>query len=492
MTDESEPVQRARAGPALRSARMRILGWILIPVTLVLVLSWFVARVILVQQVESAIQQELTEEVAELRILAAEGVDPQTGLPFRDPRALLRSYLERIIPDPNETMFGIIDGVAESRTTDEPPVRLDEDQGFVDLVSSVDSVTLGEQQTPAGVAQYVAVPVVLEGTERKGVLVVAIFAEAEGAATNSVLRALLLSALAGLAAATVVAWFVAGRVLAPVREVRDAAREITESDLTQRIERSGRRDEVDSLAETFNAMLDRLEEAFATQRAFVDDAGHELRTPLTIVRGHLDLARSESDPQVREQYLTVVDDELTRMTRIVSDLQTLTKAHQPGFLRLTPVDMGDLVDDVLVRSASIADRGWRVDARCEGVIVADRDRLLQALVQLAHNATKHTTVGQEIGIGCRAEGRWVVFWVRDTGSGIPSDQRDRVFERFVRGSGEGAGLGLSIVQAIAEAHGGHARLVDSGAKGATVVILVPRRVDDGEPTWTDADAEAGT
>lgn len=458
-----------------RSARLRILGWILVPAALMLILSWVVARGLLVSQVETRIQQELTGEVSELRVLAEMGrpayVDGGSGV-----RSLLRLYLDRSIPDPNETMFSIVDGVVDARTSDVPPVRLDEDPDLVADLAAFDDVTYGTTDTSAGQVRYVAVPVMAPDDDLKGSLVVAIFADAERANADSVIRTLLLASLAGLALATAVGWFVAGRVLAPVRHMRDTAREITETDLDSRIPLTGRGDEFDDLATTFNAMLDRLQEAFASQRAFVDDAGHELRTPLTIVRGHLELLQGATDPEDRSQLMTVISDELARMARIVHDLQTLTKASQPGFVRRAPVDVADLVDDVLVRARALADRDWRLDARCEGVIEADRDRVTQALIQLAQNATQHTNTGDEIGIGCRDEGSTVCFWVRDTGVGIQPKDKERVFQRFARADGpraEGAGLGLSIVTAIAHAHAGAVTVVDTAGGGATFEMRLP-------------------
>ncbi len=452
-----------------------------------LVVSWVVARALLISQVETRIQQELAGEVSELRVLAEEGAPtaPDGGA---GARALLRLYLDRSIPDRNETMFSIVDGVVDARTSDIPPVRVDEDPELVARLSAVDAVTYGVTDTNAGPVRYVAVPVSADSDDQKGTLVVAIFADAESADADSVSRTLLLTSLAGLALATGVGWLVAGRVLAPIRHMRDTAREITDTDLDSRIPLTGREDELDDLATSFNAMLDRLQEAFASQREFVDDAGHELRTPLTIVRGHLDLLREATDPDDRAQLMTVISDELARMARIVHDLQTLTKASQPGFLRRAPLDVADLVDDVLLRARALGDRDWQLDARCEGVIDADRDRVTQALVQLTQNATQHTGPGDQIGIGCRDEGADVCFWVRDTGVGIKPQDRDLVFQRFARANGprsDGAGLGLSIVAAIAHAHGGSVTVVETAGGGATFEVRLPSSGAEDVPTAGD-------
>ena len=458
-----------------RSARMRILGWILIPAALMLVLSWVVARELLISQVDIRVQQELTGEVSELRLLAKDRL-PASANGVDGIRELLRLYLDRSIPDRNETMFSIVGGVVDARTTDVPLIRVDEDPELVEDLSILNEVTYGSRNTSAGLVRYVAVPVSGASAEEKGTLVVAIFADAERGDADAVIRTLLLTSLLGLALATGVGWLVAGRVLAPTKQMRDTAREITETDLDSRIPLTGRGDEFDDLATTFNAMLDRLQDAFASQREFVDDAGHELRTPLTIVRGHLELLQGTTDPEDRAQLMTVISEELSRMARIVHDLQTLTRASQPGFVRLAPVDTADFVDEVLVRAQALGDRNWRLDARCEGVIDVDRDRITQALLQLVQNATQHTNAGAEIGLGCREEEDYVCFWVRDTGVGIESKDRERVFQRFSRSDGpraEGAGLGLSIVAAIAHAHGGRVTLMDTAGGGATFELRLP-------------------
>lgn len=457
------------------SARMRILGWILIPATLMLILSWVVARQLLISQVDTRVQQELSGEASELRLLAENGF-PIVVNGGNSVRALLRMYLDRSIADRNETMFSIVDGVVDARTSDVPLIRLDEDPELVADLSTLNEVTYGTADTGVGLVRYVAVPVSGADSNETGTLVVAIFVDAERADADAVIRTLLLASLAGLALATGVGWFVAGRVLAPIRQMGATAREITETDLNSRIPRTGNRDEFDDLASTFNAMLNRLQAAFRSQREFVDDAGHELRTPLTIIRGHLDLLQGATDQEDRAQLMTVISEELSRMARIVHDLQTLTKADRPGFVRPFPLDVADLVDDFMARARTLGNRNWRLDASCESVIEADRDRMTQALVQLAQNATQHTKPGDEIGLGCRNEGVTVCFWVRDTGVGIAPTDRERVFQRFARVDGprtEGAGLGLSIVAAIAHAHNGSITVKDTPGGGATFELRLP-------------------
>jgi two-component system OmpR family sensor kinase len=275
--------------------------------------------------------------------------------------------------------------------------------------------------------------------------------------------------------ASALAWVIAGRVLAPLRTLQTTAHAITETDQTQRIEVHGD-DEIAELGRTFNAMLDRLEAAFASQRAFVSDAGHELRTPITIVRGHLELLGD--DPLEREETVALVTDELDRMARFVDDLLLLAKAEQADFLHLAPLDLDVLTDELYNEAKALADRDWRLVGSGTGTVTADRQRLTQAVMQLAQNAAEHTRDGDRIALGSAIRNRVAMLWVADSGPGIPAAERDEIFERFHRGGdgrrrSEGAGLGLSIVRAIAEAHGGRVELDTREGAGATFTLIVP-------------------
>jgi signal transduction histidine kinase len=262
--------------------------------------------------------------------------------------------------------------------------------------------------------------------------------------------------------------------------LRDTAQSITETDLTQRISVRGH-DEVAQLGRTFNDMLDRLETAFMGQRRFVDDAGHELKTPITIVRGHLELL--SDDPEDKRETVALVTDELDRMSRIVNDLLLLAKAEQPDFLRPEPVDVESLTHELHDKLAAIAPRDWRVESIGKGSILADRQRFTQAVVQLAENATKQTDEGQVVALGTFVSDGEARIWVRDTGLGIPSEDQSRIFGRFSRGASgrrtEGAGLGLSIVEAIARAHGGRVELASRPGQGATFTVIVPAPAEVG-------------
>jgi two-component system, OmpR family, sensor kinase len=228
-------------------------------------------------------------------------------------------------------------------------------------------------------------------------------------------------------------------------------------------------------------MLDRLERAFDEQRRFLDDAGHELRTPLTIVLGNLELL--PDDPQERRETVDLLMDELERMCRIVHDLLLLAKREQPDFLELSTVDVGALTDELATKAAGLAQGELIVESRGQGRVIGDRQRLTEAMLQLAENAAKHGGEGL-IRIGTSVDIDEARLWVRDEGEGIPPEAQERIFERFQRaGDGSrvaGSGLGLAIVKAIAEAHGGRVQVESATGRGTTFTIVIPVDQERGE------------
>ena len=229
--------------------------------------------------------------------------------------------------------------------------------------------------------------------------------------------------------------------------------------------------------QTVNGMLDRVEAAVQAQRRFSDDAGHELRTPITIVRGHLEVL-DPNDPEDVVATVALVDDELDRMNRMVSDLLLLARAEQPAFLRPTLVDVGDLTRKAFEKLALLGDRDFTLQSVAEVSAVLDPQRITQALIALADNACRYTNDGDPIGVGSAHDGDWLRFWVADSGPGIDEADRSRIFDRFSRGGAggkrsDGAGLGLAIVRAIALAHGGTVALDSPPGRGATFTVIVP-------------------
>jgi signal transduction histidine kinase len=334
--------------------------------------------------------------------------------------------------------------------------------------------------TEAGRVRWLALPLHDAGGETLGVFVVANFLRGEREEIADAINTGFVVAGAMLVVAALVGWLVAGRILRPIRQVTDTARAISDSDLSGRIAVDGN-DEIAELARTFNAMVDRLEDAFATQRAFVDDAGHELRTPITIVRGHLELLGD--DPDERREAVALVTDELDRMSRIVDDLLLLAKLEHPEFLRPQPVEVEPFTAELFAKAQTLDDRRWRLAEAATGTFVADEQRLTQAVMNLARNAVEHAGPDATITLGSAAFNGEVRFWVADTGPGIPQDEQAAIFARFARGGdrrrrSDGAGLGLAIVRAVAEAHGGRVELDSRPGAGACFTISIPTQLPE--------------
>jgi signal transduction histidine kinase len=440
--------------------------------------SVLVARQLLLVRLEERIDAELTQEGQELTKLTKKGIDPQTGEPFGDDVGrLFTVFLQRNIPSRHEVIITYLNGrpFRRSLIRDQEPYRLDQDEQLTALWGKLRRPDRDEIDTPGGRVKYLAVPVIRSDERPAGVFVVANFRDEEEDELDGAIFALGGVGFAILLIGSMLAWRLAGGVLGPVKEVTSTARSISETSLQRRIPERGS-DEIAQLAATFNDMLDRLERAFTTQRRFLDDAGHELRTPITIVRGHLEFP--DEEPEERERTVKIMLDELDRMGRIVEDLLVLAQADEPDFLVLDLVDVGALITELEAKASALGRREWRVEAIGRGIIVADRQRLTQAIVQLAQNAVQHTAEGSEIVLGSAVDPTGEArFWVRDSGSGIALEDQDRIFERFVRGTGgrraSGAGLGLAIVRAIATAHAGRVELESSPDNGTTVTIVVP-------------------
>jgi two-component system, OmpR family, sensor kinase len=460
----------------MQSTRVRLLAWVLVPVLMVLSLTLMTAWFMLTNQQQQSIDAHLTREANELEILASKAINPATDELFKSAEGVLALYIQRTVPDPNETMFVIVNGKVHSRTTDVPAVRLDQDSEFIEIVNGVERAGLGNFPTEVGNARFIVVPVA--GVSDSGALVGVIFSDLESADIRNLLSRFALIVFFALVAAVAVGWLVTGKALRPINQISNAANEINANDLSRRIETSAAGTEINELVAEFNMMLDRIEETFAANKQFVDDAGHELRTPLTVITGHLELI--EADPSQRDNSMRIVKDELSRMSRIVKDLQTLTKLSQPDFVVMADVNLRDLGDELFVKASQLAELNWQLGEITETIVLLDRERITQAVLQLCENASRFTTLQDTILIDIDSSESFVDVSVSDSGPGIPLEMRENIKKRFVRGArgnsdSSGAGLGLAVVTAIAQGHGGEILIEDSSLGGARLVIRVPRR-----------------
>lgn len=455
------------------SVRTRILSWYIVLMTLSTLVSGMAIRQVLLVNLQKEVESSTIRELEEFHRLTTE-IKPSIGQLRQDEVVtIFDTFLSRNIPHEDTFFITLVNGQFYQSSPEALPPSLRPDSELIEHLSGLTQPEKGEKVTREDTILYVAEPLIKRGT--RGVFVIAHSNSNAHKKVDWVLLVFIEVTMLVLAVTSVVAWLVGGRVLAPLQFLTETARSISESDLIRRSPEHGV-DEIAELTITFNEMLDRLQTAFANQRDFINDAGHELRTPITIIRGHLELLGD--DPQEQRETMALVNDELERMSRIVDDLLLLAKAEQPNFLNPEIVDVGLLTKELYTKVKALAERNWIIDKQGTGMIVADRQRLTQAIMNLAQNAAQHTAEGDVIALGSKVKNGNARFWVRDTGEGIALADKERIFERFARSlrssrRSEGAGLGLSIVQAIALAHGGHVELDSQFGEGATFTIVIP-------------------
>ncbi|MCW3066036.1 MAG: integral rane sensor signal transduction histidine kinase [Solirubrobacterales bacterium] len=302
-------------------------------------------------------------------------------------------------------------------------------------------------------------------------------------AKSSVARTFVLTGLIVAALALVVGWLVSSGISRPLRRMARTVAHIDAGELQHRVGQGGPRDEVRTLAEAFDRMLDRLEDAFSRQRAFVSDASHELRTPLTVIRGQLEVLARQPEVTVEDvgRVERTVLTEILRMERLVEDLLLLARADEGELIRPEPLELDPFVTELFDGLTLTANRRFELGTLPGGVISADADRIAQVVRNLFRNAVEHTSEGDGLVrlTVLPKGGGGVEFAVEDDGPGIPVAQRDRVFDRFQRTdtararAGGGAGLGLAIARAIVEAHRGRIYAGTSTAGGARVAFELP-------------------
>ena len=474
----------------IRSVRVRVLASVLLMALLGVTVAGSVVYVVQHRSIVTSVTAALQQEVQEFRTLAETGLDPQTGARFTSIERLMRVALQRNVPDRNETYLAFLNGVPLAYNAGDRPIELERAPAVLAAVAGLaprSEVIITDVPTSAGLARMAIVPVDLGDQPESGHLVLAFAVDREHEELQRLARIYALVSLATLVLVAAVGWQVAGTLLRPLRTLREATQQMNETDLSQRIPVSGK-DDLSDLTRTYNAMLDRLEGAFDTQRRFLDDAGHELRTPLTIVRGHLELL-DVSDPTDVAETRALLLDEIDRMGRMVQDLILLSKAQRPDFVVPRAIDLSVLTDDVVERARMLGDRHWVVRARGEGVLQGDPERLTQAMIELAQNAVKFSADGSTVEIGSALDDGQARLWVRDEGRGIDPADRERIFGRFSRSDSvravDGSGLGLAIVASIAHAHGGTVTVASELGSGSEFTLVLPAG-SDSDP---DDDAE---
>jgi two-component system, OmpR family, sensor kinase len=456
------------------SVRVRITAVVALLTFLALTGAGLIVYVIEAQRIDQDISDRVDGQFSEFQKF-----QEQDGALYASVGEMLDAFLKVEVPNDDTALVSWYGGELQMKSFggylgEDPDVfqaaaaGIAEDNGTTRIDDPKDELILNAQT-------------VRRGDETGALIVVTYYGDAR-AGLRDTIQTYIVVALLSLLVITAFAAAQSGRLLAPLRALRETADEITDSDLSRRLPETGN-DDITALTRTFNRMLDRLEAAFVGQRQFLDDAGHELKTPLTVLRGHLELLDVGSPAEIAETRELLLD-EIDRMSRLVGELILLAKSDRPDFVTPRPVDLVGLTVDTLAKARGLGDRAWTLDETASVTVPLDEQRLTQALLQLCDNAVKHTGPGDVVALGSSYDGATARLWVRDTGPGIASEHREQIFERFGRSAvsdhDEGFGLGLSIVRAIARAHGGKLTLEDEQPHGARFVITLP--IPTVEPT----------
>jgi signal transduction histidine kinase len=361
--------------------------------------------------------------------------------------------------EPEDTVIWIVDGGGVVIASQQLPVP-EETDGDVDL--------------PGGEQSYVVVSEDVEDTDY--VVVVAVSTEDVADSTAALLPLLAIGLPLVLLVVGGTTWVVVGRALQPVERIRSEVSAISDDRLDRRVPVPGGRDELHRLAVTMNEMLARLQTSRDRQQRFVSDASHELRSPLASLRQAAEVTHAHPGALPEGELADTVLEESVRMQRIVEQMLVLTRTDEHGVRERREVDLDDLA---LAEAARVRREGLAVDV--SGVraarVVGDAVALSQVVRNLVDNAARHAE--SRIAVAVSSVAGEVVLTVDDDGAGVPTEERERVFERFVRldearaRDDGGSGLGLAIVREITRVHGGEASVEDSALGGARFVVRLP-------------------
>jgi two-component system, OmpR family, sensor kinase len=448
--------------------------------------SFFALHQTTAHSLRSRIDRELNEQYAEFnqRVVDRGGATDPARLEDSSRRFLSG---QRYHPESRIfliTAVGRPDVTNQQRIVDEekegPGAERDEasegggGRGIVDASDGLTTVSTDE----TGKLRVLTAPVVAGGT-RIGTFRVADPLTSVDQALASLRNKFIAVGIGALILSVTIAIWLANLISRPLRRMAAVASAVDSGDLSHRIDYR-REDEVGVLAESFNHMLDRLEEAFRREREFVSDASHELRSPLTVLRGRIEqLADRADDSESIKSEADELMREVRRMERLTDDMLTLAKAERGGLVQRRRVPLDDFVEDLRRDLPLLGPRHYVVESSIHGELDADPDRLAQVLRNLVTNAVRHTTADGHIEVSIGSENGSAVFVVSDDGTGIEADQLSRIFDRFHRtdeGRGReegGSGLGLAIARAIVEAHGGAIGASSPRGMGATITFRIP-------------------
>lgn len=485
------------------SARWRIVGWIVLTTALSLLAVMVTLRSVLLTQVSTQANHDIVQEVDEFSTFASEGVDPATAAPFTSATAMMERYLARQTPATGETLIAVTPTAAffsDNAAADAGEILAGDRERLQEILAHPQNS--GITSTPQGELRWGRTSADVAG--ESGTLVVGIFTEAARERVDRDTLLLLGVAAGGLLLTAGIAWLAAGQILRPIRDIARVADRIDALALSERVPVEGR-DDIARLAVTFNDMLDRVERAHSSQRHFVSEVQHHLVEPRAEVERLLQTLGDESASE-RQRAAAVTDarHQLDRMATTLADLDLLSQHDRPDFVNPRPVDLHELtraiVDLAVTRRP---DRRWVLEEAPDATVIVDPERVTDAMVQLMRNAHAHTQPGEEIKVGASLEEGaepLARFWVTNDGPPLLEDEARRLLEQYrsasqaggvgdagdSRGAGDsadagdsgdaertGMGLGLAVVRAVADAHGGSAWVESGEAEGTRFGIDLP-------------------
>jgi signal transduction histidine kinase len=455
-----------------RSLRWRLTLSLAIVVLLVFVSVFLSLRLILHDILGGNVDEDLAAQTGQVRALIALS-DPgeEGGLDSDFVETLVQtSSFPVVIRGPDGNLIGSSLGapVAELEMTPS------------ELAGVLDGEVIVQDIEVAGEAHKVETSRLAIGREIVGIVQVGESTEALNDVDSAVETIALIAGGIGVALALLAGFWIAESNLRPIGRVTNVAREIEASDLSRRIAASREPVEVQRLADTFDAMLERLQRAFEIQRNFVLDMSHEVRTPLTALRGNLDVLLLEPglDEELRGT-LVRMKGEVDRLIRLSTNLLFLAHADAGREVGKAPVELDTLITEVHQQMRYLrSDVEFGLGRQEPVTVVGDRDLLKQTLINLADNALKFTPAGGRVTLSVFPQDGRAVVKVTDTGVGIEAEQVPMIFKRLERAgnsrpSVSGAGIGLSISEWIVKAHGGEIQVESHPGEGSVFTVLLP-------------------
>ena len=426
---------------------------------------------------QSDLDRQIDRELA-ARTAGVVAITRDDGDDFGDP---VQAPLERVDPGGLVQVLGPSGDVIDSTSTAlaEDPLLPKRVLGRIEVESEAEE-TVDVEVNPIGPVRLQAARIIDDKVPYT--LIVGASLEERDQALASLRSVILIGFPIALALSTLVAYLVAAGALAPVDRMRRKAAVITDNSSGDRLPVPPTRDEISALGETLNGMIDRLQLAVEREKRFVADASHELRTPLSIMKAEIDLALDGRDDEDSfREALASVGEETARLQRLSEDLLVIARSEGGSLpLKLEEMPASELLGWLVERYVSSPEKAGRIGVEADNslLVSGDRLRLQQAIINLVDNALRYSDGEVLVSID-RNDGA-LVFAVSDRGPGVVEALSERLFERFSRGSREsdgegGAGLGLAIVETIANAHGGEVGVSDRPGGGATFWFTVPDR-----------------